>query len=773
MGSESPAHSVATDLPETPEVSPVRTPFQAAADSGSSAPAAPRARDLSNDRGIVAEQILSGFAGPVKRRRPSLGYRLAAAAVATLMVLLPIAYLALIGLIAFGVYYHAANHTGLLHPDGINRPRIIAVLAFFAPIVAGGIAIVFMFKPLFARAGQANRSRSLRRDAEPLLFEFVDKICETVGAPRPKRIDLDCQVNASASFRRGLLSMFGQDLVLTVGMPLLAGLNTRQLADVLAHEFGHFSQGVGMRLSYLIQSLNHWFLRVVYQRDEADEWLSNTAGRLDFRLACILWLAMGFVAISRGMLWALMNVGHFFGRRLLRQMEFDADRFGIRVAGSDVFEQTARQMHLLAMASQWAFADLRELYRERRLVDDLPRLIMARSRTLPPKALASIEKDIAQGRTKWFDTHPCDADRIAAARREGAAGVFTVELPASMLLADFDSQCKAATWDYYLGIFGSQLSRDQLRPVSDIEAKHERDRKEATALDRYFQGVWHAAAPLPLSGVLLAVPEDPRQALAELKEARRRMDELVAGASGLVAQLESVQQPACELASMAALVRSKAKFKREVLAKWGGRESIPRAAQAAHGDVQRVIEQFAPLNAAAARRLALALQLALVPSVAKRLTQRGDATEIRKVLETLQLLCDPMKTLASIYPSFTALCALVRRWQAAGDHDDISPVAVSEMRKLQPTVKSLRATLSRGVYPFSDASSSISLAQYLMPEVPLTDDLGSLLTALNQVFELAPNLYARLLGRLVDVTLAVEEICGVTQAPADDSPEAA
>lgn len=53
--------------------------------------------------------------------------------------------------------------------------------------------------------------------------------------------------------------------MLTIGLPLVAGLSLQQLAGVLAHEFGHFSQGAGMRLTYIVRSINAWFLRVVYE----------------------------------------------------------------------------------------------------------------------------------------------------------------------------------------------------------------------------------------------------------------------------------------------------------------------------------------------------------------------------------------------------------------------------------------------------------------------------------------------------------------------------
>ena len=120
------------------------------------------------------------------------------------------------------------------------------------------VVVVFMLKPLFARPARPPQRQGLDPDQEPLLFSFIENICRTVGAPSPERIEVDCQVNASARLDNGPLAP-RRRLVLTIGLPLAAGLNLKEFAGVMAHEFGHFSQSAGMRLSYLIRSINHWF----------------------------------------------------------------------------------------------------------------------------------------------------------------------------------------------------------------------------------------------------------------------------------------------------------------------------------------------------------------------------------------------------------------------------------------------------------------------------------------------------------------------------------
>ena len=135
----------------------------------------------------------------------------------------------------------------------------------------GGVVVLFMLKPFFAKNAGAKKERVLERDAEPLLHALVEQICASVGSPRPSRIEVNCDVNASAHREARFLGIFGSRLVLTIGMPLAMGLSLKQFTGVLAHEFGHFSQGAGMRLCSIIRAVNRWFARVVYERDEWDQ----------------------------------------------------------------------------------------------------------------------------------------------------------------------------------------------------------------------------------------------------------------------------------------------------------------------------------------------------------------------------------------------------------------------------------------------------------------------------------------------------------------------
>jgi len=227
-------------------------------------PSKPESPQHSAPESISPETIIGALDGDIARVRKPPFYYVGLVLVTAAMVILPLIYLALVVFAAYGVYFHATENTYILTGGGGGRGRLIG---YFGPLIVGGIVVLFMIKPLFARPPAGPQPFSLDPERQPLLFRYVHRLSDLLGAPLPRRIDIDCNVNASASFRRGWLSMFRSDLALTIGLPLVEGMTSRQLTGVLAHELGHFAQGGGMRLSYVIRSVNHWFARVVYEKD--------------------------------------------------------------------------------------------------------------------------------------------------------------------------------------------------------------------------------------------------------------------------------------------------------------------------------------------------------------------------------------------------------------------------------------------------------------------------------------------------------------------------
>ena len=403
--------------------------------------------------------LQAAFGDPVSKTPASFFYMVGLMIVATVMILLPILYLAMIGAAGWLVYYWTTHFTFIVHSGGGARVMLLKVLVYITPLFSGVIMVFFMVKPLFARIPGHAQPLALNPGAEPLLFAFIAKICEAVGAPTPTRIDLDCQVNAAAGFRRGFLSFLGNDLVLTIGLPLVAGLNTRQLAGIIAHEFGHFSQGFAMRLTYVIRRVNGWFARVAYERDQWDliiEEMSESEETWSVVLGVVSRLA---VWASRLLLKALMYIGHIIGCFMLRQMEYDADSYEIKVAGSENFESAARRLHVLGAVTGRAYQGMKAKWnKQHQLPGDFSDWVMQHDANLPAEIRTKLEDTMGLDPTGLMDTHPSNGDRIRRARQAAEPGVFTLEIPAHLLFSNFDVISRQVTALHYTDDFGLSVT---------------------------------------------------------------------------------------------------------------------------------------------------------------------------------------------------------------------------------------------------------------------------------------------------------------------------
>ncbi len=243
----------------------------------------------------------------------------------------------------------------------------------------------------------------------------------------------------------------------------------REFAGVIAHELGHFRQGAGMRASYLIRGVNHWFARVVYERDAWDELLASAVGTDSGWLSIVAGSARAGVALSRGVLWLLMMAGHAISGLLLRQMEYDADLWEMRVAGSAGFEATMLRIATLQSVLGDIQREMKRTWRRQlQLPDNLPVLLQYRTNHLPAEKRHTIENKVGLAKTGWLDTHPSAADRVRRARMVGEDGLFDSDAPAAELFENFDTISRLVTLAHYEDDLNVPTSPDYLIPLEKL-----------------------------------------------------------------------------------------------------------------------------------------------------------------------------------------------------------------------------------------------------------------------------------------------------------------
>lgn len=233
----------------------------------------------------------------------------------------------------------------------------------------------------------------LQPGEEPSLEAEVERLRLAAGAPPLHGIVIDGELNAAAASVPRLLGLLGYRHYLVLGLPLLRVLERAELAAVIAHEFGHFSQEHGR--------FNGWIYRV---RLSWYRVLDALAGRG----------VVGAALLARFYAW---YVPYFnaYSFALARHDEYRADAVAARVAGPEVvasalirIELAHRRLH----REVWSRLPAR-MRAQRQPVHGLQAQI-ARALAAPfaadlPRLLAGTARD-----TDLEDTHPALPHRLAA-----------------------------------------------------------------------------------------------------------------------------------------------------------------------------------------------------------------------------------------------------------------------------------------------------------------------------------------------------------------------
>ena len=681
--------------------------------------------------------LLDAFHGPIDRPRSSLWYRLGLAAVAIAMVVLPLLYVSLAGIAAWGVI--ALDRAILTELTG--RSLLFSLLAV---TVGGGVAVLFMFKPVFAPMPEAPEPHLLSRTDEPVLFDFVNHLCGVVGAPRPTGIDVTNDVNAAASFESGLLSVVTLRLKLTIGLPLVAGMTLRQFTGVLAHEFGHFSQGTGMRLTYVIRSVNFWFARVVYYRDAWDESLDEWASEGNAYSVTIANLARSAVWVTRKILWALMMAGHAISCFALRQMEYDADGCETQVSGSDAFEATMLRVSQLSIASSVAHSQLSEAWKDRRLVDDLPALIVARADGFDADTLEKIREHARSQTTGKLDTHPSHTDRILAARKTGVSGVFDLDAPADVLFLQFATVTRTATQQYYARLIGEVAESAALDSVDRLQSGANADTEAIQALREVFGPVLSPFRALTIGLLRPDTPPDPAASVEALRERIRTMHAAAAEAQSSMNAFEEVDR---RIIGLEQRVGAEEVY---FAARFGGAElpSLRASVRDLTEEARRVAGPFDEYVQTAARRLELAIALGRSNAAVEAGDTPVEWTGIEPMLTALVALqAQEAKVQALRVQMFRLHGAVVDVSQSNRTNEFTVGALKNATRVLANRLEQLRTDLAVP-YPFEHAAKNWSVGDFLIERRPSADDLGEVLQATQLALGRAIEIHGRLLAHV-------------------------
>ncbi|MCL2346974.1 MAG: M48 family metalloprotease, partial [Planctomycetaceae bacterium] len=661
----------------------------------------------------------------------------------------------------------------------------LILIAPFIPFLAIGVVLFFMIKPFLFGWRWKDTRFELTREREPFLFDFLDKLSNYIGAVPPSRVFVDCNVNAAASFRHGIWSaLFGdQRSDLTLGLPLVAGMNMSQLIGVIAHEFGHFTQGGAMRFGNIIRTVSCWFLQVVYDRDRFDTYIHtfSTTGHV-FNIVVFMVVRL-IVWLVRRVLWCLMLIGFAVSGFLSRQMEFDADQFEARIIGSKSFRHSTRRLLGLVISNMKSNYDINQLFQDELLVDNYPRLIAANSEIIADKLDKWVDEHVEKKqKTGWFDTHPSDAARIKHAELLEADGVMHLDCPASYLFDDFDALACEVTWHYYTVEHKLEIQQNALKGADTVIAELFAEASRGKTVGRYYQGLFRDRLVEALPTGTLAVPADPVLCKTEIKAARDRMVKVREPLEKAIEEIDKLEGESWKLRVITLLQHCRGNYSGLF---------TPEPPRQRHADtlaaknkidfdVKDRIKKTEPDYKLMAKRLHHALSLVMFDPIVQRLE---DGERLRKRTELLY----PMGTrLAALYTKFFKLYQ--ERILVAMLYISLQKSAkVTGTAALHETeIKNINRSLFEGLnavcceldgmqYPYDHAQGKVTLKTALAPGFDGTNnDLGHLVDAAENIHARFGTLLGRIYLELIATAEKVETVIGLPillDIPEKDEPE--
>ncbi|MCM8526234.1 MAG: M48 family metallopeptidase [Lentisphaeraceae bacterium] len=707
------------------------------------------------------EELENAFTGDYTKSTPGILYLIGIGLLIPLMLSLIVVY----GAIASGLVWVIMKSW----PESyfaVSGEFTIVKLGSTISIVISSIVFLFMVKPLM-RFFKRQKRIEVKREDEPLIYEFIDLLCDKIDAPRPKKIELCCEANAAASLEKGMLSLFSKDMVMTIGIPFIEGMNMRELTGILSHEIGHFAQNAGMKLTYIVRAIYYWFALIVFDRDWIDELLYNLRKKNRFSVvrgifsACYL-----FVLIPKIILWVFIMLAHFLGNFMLRQMEYDADRYKTQAGGSEQFEKTAFKVLQMGYAEEKSFGGLSLALETKRVVDDFPGYISASYVSLTKNENKQIKKYLKFDRGSIGDTHPPMKKRVKAAMKSDCDGIFKLETPASRLFQNLKKIKKEITEEIYEDRFGRNWQKE-LKCVPSIDLINEMREmgKSWDCLDGFFQGVISFRKPLEFKKTDSAPGGGMESSIQQLTSLRKSMLEDIHKLRDTHDEYLGILDFKSRSSMARKLIDLNLPRQASFLVGYHvNRSNMNKLNSDVSQKLSELEESLNAYNEKVKKRILIATSLLNMDEFRQKMN-RGNACQnnLKLIMNNIAMVNSLHMPIMNMKNNFISILVILDTAPAldASFYRGLNKLADN----LGSVLKTQKEKMKKIPFPFPHSQGDISLGDYVIEELPGDDDPVGKFLAAEEVYDKISNLYFRILGQLILIVEQVEIAAGLGPFP--------
>jgi Zn-dependent protease with chaperone function len=281
---------------------------------------------------------------------------------------------------------------------GTRSANVQLILLFAGGVVVAG---TLLWSLIPKREKFQSPGLLLERGEHPKLFAQLDEIAAALKEELPRDVYLIGDVNAFVANRGGSLGM-GAYRIMAIGLPLFSVLTVSELRAVLAHEFAHYYGG-DTKLGPMVYKA---------QRTMGRTYQNITRVGSSVRIG--LFQAMNVLAsfLLKWFFLFFLRVINFISRK----QEFRADELASIVAGAKPMREGLKKIHgagvswhvywmseVSPMVEQGYFPAVGAGFVK---FLDAPKIA--------PQVADAIEKEIAEGKTQPYDSHPPLRERLAA-----------------------------------------------------------------------------------------------------------------------------------------------------------------------------------------------------------------------------------------------------------------------------------------------------------------------------------------------------------------------
>lgn len=307
------------------------------------------------------------------------------------------------------------------------------------------LACFILIKPLLPRA-YSSSERALTEADAPDLFALLRALCGLTGAPHPTEVTISNRLGVELLPLAGISGLRQQRFSLSIGMPMLALINRRQLVAILAQELGHCSQPTTTQAYSLINYLHRRLERVSRVPDVLDVVVERRiADGLVAAPLALPWTAM--TRLSRGVMTFIDRLSRISSKTVCDWMEAEGDHCAAYLVGSDYFAETAPDQRAVLAAYRQVLEVNKQAWAHNQLLRDLPAAVAALKGELLESDIDALLQQ-AEADQQW-QLEPMSAARTAEVRALAFEPLYSDDSPAADLFFDFTTLCEQLTLDGY------------------------------------------------------------------------------------------------------------------------------------------------------------------------------------------------------------------------------------------------------------------------------------------------------------------------------------